>query len=88
MHEKIRSIKSRSHYPPSHRSWYRSVDWRMIGLLVLTAVALGLWRWLRIAYDAGDHHAIVAATLVVPTIWLGWQLLRILIDRLKDYPER
>jgi hypothetical protein len=87
MRAKKPSIDSPLAAPAYRIGFLQPRDWRLLGLTLLNALLYWPWRWLRVAYDSGDHHPSLVLAMVVLTLWLWFQLLTSVIGRLKDLPE-
>jgi hypothetical protein len=58
-----------------------AADARLVLLTFLNALSYWPWHWLRVAFDAGDHHPNLAFGLLLLTLWLWYQLVMAVVDR-------
>jgi len=63
------------------RRW--SLDSRLVTLTLLNALIYWPWHWLRVAYDAGNHHPTIVLGMLLLTLWLWFELVKAVIDRFK-----
>lgn len=70
---------------PSFRSHW---DSRIVVLTLLNALFYWPWRWLRLAFDAGEHHPQLVLFMVFLTLWAWGQLLVAVLNRIKSPPQR
>jgi len=59
----------------------KRVDSRIVGLTLLNALLYWPWHWLKVAYDAGDHHPQLVLMMTTLTLWAWWQLLAAVINQ-------
>jgi hypothetical protein len=64
-----------------HARW--SVDLRPIVLTILNVLLYLPWHFLRVAFDAGDHHPNLALGLLVLTLWMWFELCTAIVSRFK-----
>jgi hypothetical protein len=65
-----------------YSSLLRSVNFPIPGLTLLNASLYWPWHWLRVAYDAGNHHPHLVLALLALTVWTWWQLIAAIARRL------
>lgn len=63
------------------RRW--SLDSRLIALTLVNALLYWPWHWLRVEFDAGDHHPTIVLGMLLLTLWLWSELVKAVIDRFK-----
>jgi hypothetical protein len=51
-----------------------TVDARLILLTLINALLYWPWHWLRLAFDAGDHHPNLVLGLSLLTLWMWLEL--------------
>jgi hypothetical protein len=75
---------------PAKSSHYglKWVDSRPIGLTLINALLYWPWRWLRVAYDAGDRHPELGLFMMALTLWAWWQLLTAVVHRINGNCQR
>jgi hypothetical protein len=66
----------------------KPVESRIAGLTLLNAMLYWPLHWLRVSYDAGDHHPQLALMMTALTVWAWWQLLAAIISRINGGPIR
>jgi hypothetical protein len=59
------------------------VDGRIVALTLFNALLYCPWRWLRVAYDAGDHHPNFVLVMLAVTLWAWWQLLTAVLGKIR-----
>jgi hypothetical protein len=64
-----------------HLGW--SLDSRLVTLTFLNALIYWPWHWLRVAFDAGNHHPTIVLGMLLLTLWLWFALAKAVIDRFK-----
>jgi hypothetical protein len=57
---------------------------RLLVFTILNGLIFWPWRWLRVAYDAGDHHPQLVLGMVILTLWTWTQLVSAIIRLFKD----
>jgi hypothetical protein len=60
-----------------------STDDRLIVLTLINALLYWPWHWLRLAFDAGDHHPDLVLGLLLLTLWMWFELGKAVIARTK-----
>jgi hypothetical protein len=60
-----------------------SLDSRLVALTFVNALLYWPWRWLRIAFDDGDHHPVLVLGMMLLTLWLWAALVEAVLDRFK-----
>jgi hypothetical protein len=74
-------LTSDSFAKSGNSTFLKHVDSRIVGLTLLNALLYWPWRWLRVAYDAGDHHPQLVLVMTTLTLWAWWHLLAAVIHR-------
>jgi hypothetical protein len=59
------------------------LDARLVVLTVLNAFLYWPWHWLRVSFDAGDHHPTLVLGMMLLTFWMWSELAKALINRFK-----
>jgi hypothetical protein len=62
--------------------YLKRVDSRIVGLTLLNALLYWPWHWLRVAYDAGNHHPQLVLMMLALTLAAWWQLLAAILNRI------
>jgi hypothetical protein len=62
----------------------RHLDSRIVALTLLNGLLYWPWRWLRVAFDAGDHHPQLVLLMLFLTLWAWGQLLVAVLNRIKS----
>jgi hypothetical protein len=60
-----------------------AVDGRLVVLTLINALLYWPWHWLRLAFDAGDHHPDLVFCLLVFTLWMWFELWKAAMTRFK-----
>jgi hypothetical protein len=63
---------------------FKSLDSRIVVLTVLNSVLFWPWHWLRVEYDAGNHHQELVLALLALSVWSWWQLIATILERFKE----
>jgi hypothetical protein len=58
-----------------------SLDARLALLTFINALLYWPWHWLRVAFDAGDHHPNLVFGLLLVTLWMWLELLKAVTGR-------
>jgi hypothetical protein len=64
-----------------HTRW--SLDLRLVVLTTLNVLLYLPWHFLRLAFDAGDHHPNLALGLLILTLWMWFELYTAILSRFK-----
>jgi hypothetical protein len=62
------------------RQW-SLLDARLVMLTVLNALLYWPWHWLRVSFDAGDHHPMLVLGMMILTFWMWSELAKAVINR-------
>jgi hypothetical protein len=63
-----------------YSGFLKRVNSRIVGLTLLNALLYWPWHWLRVAFDAGDHHPQLVLMMMALTLGAWWQLLAAVIN--------
>jgi hypothetical protein len=66
------------------RPFLRYVNSCIVYLTLLNGLLYWPWQWLRVSFDAGNHHPELVLVLLFLTLWVWWQLIVAVFDRSAD----
>jgi hypothetical protein len=78
----VKNLASGSIAKPGRTGYLNRVDSRIVGLTLLNALLYWPWHWLRVSYDAGNHHPQLVLIMMALTLWAWWQLLVAIFNRI------
>jgi hypothetical protein len=84
----MKNLSSSALKSDGHPSILRHLDSRIVVLTLVNGLLYWPWRWLRVAFDAGDHHPQLVLLMLLLTLWAWAQLLVAVLNRIKSPPPR
>jgi hypothetical protein len=67
-----------------HPSFMRHLDSRIVVLTLLNGLLHWPWRWLRVAFNAGEHHPQLVLLMRFLKLWAWGPLLVAVLNRIKS----